>query len=117
MSLGALASGLIFLFRPLSSLIDSFIGKLQTTRVRRMWNRKRRELVLALVVALPFFTFPLSWLPRSWAHFRYDCSVPLPEIILAGSVVLSGARLLRKTQAGNIGMGLASFSTNQWVML
>ncbi len=52
--------GARFLFRPLSGLIDSAIGKLKTTRVRHMWNRKRRELVLALVLAMPLFAFPLS---------------------------------------------------------
>ena len=81
-----------------------------------MWNRKRRELALALVLALPLFAFPLSWLPRSWAHFRYDCSLPLPEIILAGSAVLGGIRLLRKAPGGNNGMGRLSFSSNQWVI-
>jgi O-antigen ligase len=111
-----LVPGLVFLFRPLSGLIDSFIGKLQTTRVRRMWNRKRRELILALVLALPLFAFPLSWLPRSRAHFRYDCSVPLPEIILVGSVVLGGTRLLRKAPGGNGTMDLPAFSSNQWVI-
>lgn len=109
--------GLVFLFRPLSGLIDSFIGKLQTTRVRRMWNRKRRELVLVLVLALPLFTFPLGWLPRSWAHFRYDCSVPLPEIILAGSAVLGGTRLLRKALGGDTAMDLPAFPFKQRVIV
>jgi O-antigen ligase len=81
-----------------------------------MWNRKRRELVLALILALPLFAFPLSWLPRSWAHFRYDWSVPLPEIILAGSMVLGGARLLKKTQAGDNEMGLPSLASDRWAI-
>jgi len=51
---------------------------------------------LALVLASPLFVFPLSWLPRSWAHFRYDVTVPLPEIVLAASLILGGGTLLRK---------------------
>ena len=111
-----MAPGLVFLFRPLPDLVDSFIDKRQTTRVRRMWNRKSRGLVLAFILALPLFAFPLSWLPRSWAHFRYDCSVPLPEIILAGSAVLGGTRLLRKALGGDNAMALPAFAANQWVI-
>jgi tetratricopeptide (TPR) repeat protein len=74
-------------------------------------------MVLAFVVALPLFAFPLSWLPKFWAHFRYDCAVPLPEMILAGSVVLGGTRLLRRTHAGDIGIGLRSFSSNRWFIV
>jgi O-antigen ligase len=110
------APGLVFLFRPLPGLIDSFIDKLQTTRVRRMWNHKRRELVLALVLAVPLFAFPLSWLPRSWAHFRYDCSVPLPEVILAGSALLGGTGLLRKAHGGDDAMDLPALSSSPWVI-
>ncbi len=82
-----------------------------------MWNRKRRKLALALVLALPLFAFPLSWLPRSWAHFRYDFLVPLPEIILGGTVVLSGIGLLRKGHRGENAMNLPAFSSQPWVML
>jgi tetratricopeptide (TPR) repeat protein len=78
-----------------------------------MWNCKRRELFLLLVLALPLFAFPLSWLPRSWAHFRYDFSVPLPEVILAGSVVLGGARLLGKAQSRDNVVDLPSLSFHQ----
>jgi O-antigen ligase len=66
-----------------------------------MWNRGWLGPALALVLASPLLVFPLSWLPRSWAHFRYDCTVPLPEIVLAGSLILGGAALLREGPSGN----------------
>jgi O-antigen ligase len=81
-----------------------------------MWNREKRELVLALIVVSPLFTFPLSWLPRSWAHFRYDCLVPLPEIILAGSVLLAGIRFLRNAFGGDGGMDVPALSCSRWVI-
>jgi len=51
---------------------------------------------MAFVLASPWFVFPLSWLPRSWAHFRYVCEVPVPEVVLAGSLIIGGAALLGK---------------------
>ena len=58
----------------------------------------------------------MSWLPRSWAHFRYDCLVPLPEIILAGSVLLAGIRFLRNAFGGDGGMDVPALSCSRWVI-
>ncbi len=66
-----------------------------------MCDRKTTGLGLALVLALPLLAFPLSWLPRSWAHFRYLCVLPLPEIALASGLFLAGANLLRSATAEN----------------
>jgi len=66
-----------------------------------MCNRKKVELGLILVVASPLFTFPLSWLPKSRAHFRYDWVLPVPEVILALGLCLACAILLRRTTADN----------------
>lgn len=52
---------------------------------------------LGLVVASPWLTFPLSWLPRSWIHFRYDIVLPLPEIILVLGLFLTSASFLKRT--------------------
>lgn len=52
---------------------------------------------LVLVVASPWFTFPLSWFPRSWIHFRYNCVLPLPEIILVLGLFLTSVILLKRT--------------------
>jgi tetratricopeptide (TPR) repeat protein len=76
-----------------------------------MWDRKNRDLVLALVVASPLFTFPLSWLPRAWLHFRYDCVVPLPEMLLAGSVLLGGIHFFRRA----FGAGISATDVGSFV--
>lgn len=62
-----------------------------------MRDRQRVRLGLIFVASLPLFTYPMSWLPGSWAHFRYDVVLPLPEIILAVALFLACATLLRKT--------------------
>jgi len=82
-----------------------------------MWNRRWLGPALALVLGSPLLVFPLSWLPRSWAHFRYDCTVPLPEIVLAGSLILGGAALLRKVSGGNNATDLSPVFPPHWVSL
>ncbi|MGA2604838.1 MAG: O-antigen ligase family protein [Verrucomicrobiia bacterium] len=82
-----------------------------------MWNRRWLGPALALVLGSPLLVFPLSWLPRSWAHFRYDCTVPLPEIVLAGSLILGGAALLRKASGGNNATDLSPVFPPHWVSL
>jgi len=67
-----------------------------------MCNRKKAGLGLILVVASPLLTLPLSWLPKSWADFRYDWVLPLPEIILAVGLCVACAVLLKRTTAENI---------------
>src|SRR5882724_9759105 len=66
-----------------------------------MCDRKTTGLGLILVLALPLLAYPLSWLPRSWAHFRYDCLLPLPEIVLASGLLLASAVLLRRAKTGD----------------
>lgn len=51
------------------------------------------NLLVALLVALPAFSYPLSWLPKSWAHFRYDYTLPLPEMVLAAGLLVCGGWL------------------------
>jgi O-antigen ligase len=58
------------------------------------------SLLLVLLVGLPAFSYPLSWFPKSWAHFRYECTLPLPEMVLvAGLLILGGWLLRRGTEA------------------
>ncbi len=45
--------------------------------------------LLAIIIGLPALSYPLSWLPKSWAHFRYDCALPLPEMVLAAGLLIS----------------------------
>lgn len=60
------------------------------------WNSIRNNFVLALVIALPALSYPLSWIPKSWAHFRYDCALPLPEMALVAGLILVLAWLLQR---------------------
>src|ERR1051326_1592545 len=62
-----------------------------------------------LVLALPLLAFPLSWLPRAWAHFRYDLLLPLPEVILTSAPFLASAVLLRTRTAENERLGPGFF--------
>jgi len=82
-----------------------------------MWNGKWLRRVLTLVLASPLLIFPLSWLPKSWAHFRYDCAVPLPEIILAGSLIVGGTALLRKGLGGGGAIDLRIPPLPHWASL
>ena len=65
------------------------------------------NLLLALLVGLPALSYPLSWLPKSWAHFRYDCTLPLPEMVLAAGLIVSIALLLRPSVRAKTGEGTA----------
>jgi O-antigen ligase len=59
-------------------------------------KRKSRSglLVIFLVVVLPLLSYPLSWLPKSWIHFRFNFILPVPEIVFAlGLLVFAGALL------------------------
>jgi O-antigen ligase len=60
------------------------------------------NLLLALLVGLPAFSYPLSWFPKSWAHFRYDCTLPLPEMVLATVLLGSVGWLLGKRSRNKI---------------
>jgi O-antigen ligase len=66
---------------------------------RLMWSTKRRQrgqvLACLLVVGLPTLSYPLSWLPRRWAHFRFEETVRWPEIVLAAGLLVSAGLLLR----------------------
>ena len=66
------------------------------------------NLLLALLVGLPALSYPLSWLPKSWAHFRYDCTLPLPEMVLAAGLFVSIGLLLRPSARAETGEGTAT---------
>jgi len=53
------------------------------------------NLLLSLLIGLPVLSYPLSWLPKSWAHFRYDYTLPLPEMVLALGLFVSIGLVLR----------------------
>jgi len=60
------------------------------------------NLLVVLLVSLPALSYPLSWLLKSWAHFRYDCTLPWPEMVLAAGLVVSAGLLLRVTARARI---------------
>ncbi len=70
-----------------------------------------------LVLFLPLFTYPLSWLPKSWAHFRYDCTLPLPEIVLATGLLVAVGWLLRAQADTETGEGNAAIFLPRVVLL
>jgi O-antigen ligase len=73
----------------------------------KLWERGRAFLFL-LVVGLPALSYPLSWLPRSWAHFRFSVAVPWPEVVLAAILLVSVGVVLRERDAGETeGSGIA----------
>jgi len=82
-----------------------------------MWNQKWLKSVLTLVLASPLLVYPLSWLPRSWAHFRYDCVIPLPEIVLAGCLICGGAALFWKRHYGDVAIDSRTIFPPPWVSL
>ena len=49
------------------------------------------------MVGLSALSYPLSWLPIAWAHFRYDCTLPWPEVVLAAVSLISIGLFLRAT--------------------
>lgn len=56
-----------------------------------------------MILGLPSFSYPLSWLPRSWAHFRFNFNVPIAEIVFASGLfafagVLLWTRFAKKSQ-------------------
>jgi len=75
------------------------------------------NLLLALLVGLPAFSYPLSWLPKSWAHFRYDCMVPMPEIVLAAGLLASVGWLLRGRARADTGKETGSIFLPRIVIL
>lgn len=66
------------------------------------------NLLLVLLIGLPAFSYPLSWLPKSWAHFRYDCTLPLPEMVLATGLLVLALRFLRRQARPETGEGNAA---------
>jgi tetratricopeptide (TPR) repeat protein len=60
-------------------------------------KRKSRSGLLAifLVVGLPLLSYPLSWLPKSWIHFRFNLILPVPEIVFALGLFVFAGILLR----------------------
>ena len=82
-----------------------------------MWNRKWLGPALTLVLASPLLVYPLSWLPRPWAHFRYGCVVPLPEIVLTAGLIFASAALFRKGPGGDLAVDLHAIFPPRWVSL
>ena len=65
--------------------------------------------LLSLLVVLPAFSYPLSWLPKSWAHLRYDCTLPVPEMVLALGLFVSVWLVLRVSAKAETGEETATF--------
>lgn len=63
------------------------------------------NLLLVLLVGLPVFSYPLSWFPKSWAHFRYDCTLRLPEMVLAAGLLASAVWFFRGRSSDGAGEG------------
>lgn len=58
---------------------------------------RRREAqfpLLLFLVVLPVYSYPLSWLPKSWASFRFNCTWPVAETVLALVLLVIGWFLL-----------------------
>ena len=70
-----------------------------------------------LAVLLPLFSYPLSWLPKSWVHFRYDCTLPLPEMVLAAGLFVSVGLLLRPSARAKTGEETAAVFLPRAVIL
>ncbi len=70
-------------------MFDSSVADYATRR-----NSIPGNLLLSLLIGLPALSYPLSWFPKSWAHFRYDCTLPLPEMILAAGLFIAIGLLL-----------------------
>jgi O-antigen ligase len=65
-------------------------------------------LLFLLVVGLPTLSYPLSWLPRSRAHFRFSVAVPWPEVVLAAALLVSVGVILRDKPASEAEEGSAA---------
>ncbi len=65
--------------------------------------------LLPLLVVLTVLSYPLSWLPKSWVHFRYDCTLPVPEIVLALGLFVSVRLVLRVSAKAENGGETATF--------
>ena len=59
-----------------------------------MRRRRPETLVLLLAVALPLFSYPLSWFPQFAAQFRFSIRLPLAVMALVGWLVAMAWRLL-----------------------
>jgi len=70
-----------------------------------------------LVVGLPAFSYPLSWLPRSWAHFRFSITVPWPEVVLAAALLVSAVVIVRGQATSEAGGGDAGTMAVLWPVL
>ena len=75
------------------------------------------NLLLALLVGLPTFSYPLSWFPKSWAHFRYDCTLPLPEMVLAAGLLVSVGWLLHESARSKTGEETAAILLPRFAIL
>ena len=75
-----------------------------------------QSLLCLLVVALPALSYPLSWLPRTCAHFRFDCTVPWPEVILAGGLLVSVGFLLRSGASIGAGEGCVAIDVARRIL-
>jgi tetratricopeptide (TPR) repeat protein len=76
-----------------------------------------QSLLSLLVVVLPALSYPLSWVPRNWAHFRFDCTVPWPEIILAGGLLVSVGLLLREGATTGVDGGCVAMAVPRHILL
>jgi O-antigen ligase len=82
----------------------------------KLWERSR-SLLSVLVVVLPTLSYPLSWLPRNWAHFRFDCTVPWPEVVLAGGLLVLVGLLLREGATAGAGESCDAIAVPRHILL
>ena len=80
-------------------------------------RERGQSLLSLLVVVLPTLSYPLSWLPRNWAHFRFECIVPWPEVILAGGLLVSVGFLLRKGATAGASEGCVAMDVPRHMLL
>jgi O-antigen ligase len=62
-----------------------------------------RNLLLALVAALPLFSYPASLLLPAWGQARYGVAVPFAVIVLAGLLAWAASRFCRSALPGATG--------------
>ena len=82
----------------------------------KSWGRGQ-SLLCFLVVVLPALSYPLSWLPRNWAHFRFDCTIPWPEVIFASGLFVAVGFLLRTGASAGVGGGGVSIDVPRPTLL
>jgi O-antigen ligase len=82
----------------------------------KLWQRSQ-VLICLLAVGLPMLSYPLSWLPRHWAHFRFDDTVPWPEIVLTAGLFVCAGLLLRGKPTPEAGQDRTAINLPRYILL